>query len=76
MPSGSYPNPLLRTYNLIAAYSIGPLTMPSSSDASDRFKEISSWISSAHDLDQHLELIIGTVSQMMRAKVVSLMLAD
>ena len=76
MPSGSYPNPLLRTYNLIAAYSIGPLTMPSSSDASDRFKEISSWISSAHDVDQHLELIMGTVSQMMRAKVVSLMLAD
>jgi transcriptional regulator with GAF, ATPase, and Fis domain len=49
---------------------------PSSSDASDRFKEISSWISSAHDVDQHLELIMGTVSQMMRAKVVSLMLAD
>ena len=48
----------------------------SSSDASDRFKEISSWISSAHDVDQHLELIMGTVSQMMRAKVVSLMLAD
>ncbi len=49
---------------------------PSSSDASDRFKEISAWISSAHDVDQHLELILGTVSQMMRAKVVSLMLAD
>lgn len=42
----------------------------------DRFKEISSWVSSAHDLDQHLGLILGTVSQMMHAKVVSLMLID
>ena len=44
--------------------------------SSDRFKEISSWVSSAHDLNQHLELIMGTVSQMMRAKWVSLMLVD
>ena len=50
---------------------------PSSSDNStDPFKEISSWVSSTHELDQHLELILGTVSQMMRARIVSLMLVD
>ena len=52
-------------------------TKPSIPDTPpDRFKEISSWVSFAHDLDQHLGLILGTVSQMMRAKVVSLMLTD
>ena len=49
-------------------------TLPETS--SDRFKEISSWVSSAHGLNQHLELIMGTVSQMMRTKWVSLMLVD
>jgi len=50
---------------------------PSISDNStDRFKEISSWVSSAHDLDQHLELIMGTIIQMVRTRVVSLMLVD
>jgi len=50
---------------------------PSDSDNSkDRFREISSWVSSVHDLDPHLELIMGTVIQMMRAKVASLMLVD
>jgi len=50
---------------------------PSNSDNStDRFKEISSWVSSVHDLDQHLDLIMGTVIQMMRTRTVSLMLVD
>lgn len=48
----------------------------SAETSSDRFKEISSWVSSAHDLNQHLELIMGTVTQMMRAKWVSLLLVD
>jgi Nif-specific regulatory protein len=42
----------------------------------DRFKEISSWVSSVQDLDQRLEPIIGTLAQMLRAKIVSLMLID
>ncbi len=50
---------------------------PSNSDNStDRFKEISSWVSSVHDLDQHLELIMGTVLQMMHTRVVSLLLVN
>jgi len=50
---------------------------PSNSDSSsERYKEISSWVSSVHDLDQHLELIMGTIIQMMRTRVVSLMLTD
>ncbi len=42
----------------------------------DRIKEISAWISSVHDLDQLLELIIETATQMMNAKASSLMLVD
>jgi Nif-specific regulatory protein len=50
---------------------------PSNSDTTtDRFKEISSWVSSVHDLDQHLDLIMGTIIQMMRTRAVSLMLVD
>jgi len=50
---------------------------PSKPDTStDRFKEISSWVSSVHDLDQHLDLIMGTIIQMMRTRAVSLMLVD
>jgi Nif-specific regulatory protein len=49
---------------------------PISDNQPDRFKEISSWVSSAHDLDPHLELIMGTVVQMMHTRVVSLLLLD
>ncbi|RLC30735.1 MAG: Fis family transcriptional regulator [Deltaproteobacteria bacterium] len=42
----------------------------------DPFGEISSWVSSAHDLDHHLDLILTTIRQMMRARVVSLLLVD
>ncbi len=47
-----------------------------SDNSKDRFKEISSWVSSAADLDRHLELILGTVVQMVHAKIVSLLLKD
>ncbi len=42
----------------------------------DRFQEISSWVSSGHELDQHLELIMATVTQMTRAKTACLLLLD
>lgn len=46
-------------------------------DASiDRLKEISTWVSSVQDLDQLLELIIETATQMMQAKASSLLLLD
>jgi Nif-specific regulatory protein len=41
-----------------------------------RLKEISSWVSCVHDLDQLLELIIDTATDMMAAKASSLMLLD
>jgi Nif-specific regulatory protein len=41
-----------------------------------RLKEISSWVSSVHDLDQLLELIIDTATEIMAAKASSLMLLD
>ena len=50
---------------------------PLSFDASiDRIKKISAWISSVHDLDRFLELIIETATQMMNVKNSSLMLLD
>ncbi|MGD9371582.1 MAG: sigma 54-interacting transcriptional regulator, partial [Desulfobacterales bacterium] len=42
----------------------------------DRLKEISTWVSSVHDLDQLLELIIETATRMMDAKASSLLLLD
>ena len=42
----------------------------------DRFKEISTWVSSVQDLDQLLELIIETATRMMDAKASSLLLLD
>ena len=42
----------------------------------DRLKEISSWVSSVLDLDQLLELIIESGTQMMNAKATSLLLLD
>jgi Nif-specific regulatory protein len=42
----------------------------------DRLKEISSWVSSVLDLDQLLELIIESGTQMMNAKASSLLLLD
>jgi GAF domain-containing protein len=42
----------------------------------DRMKEISTWVSSVHDLDQLLELIIETATRMMDAKASSLLLLD
>ena len=42
----------------------------------DRFKEISTWISSVLDLDELLELIIEKATRMMQAKASSLMLLD
>jgi Nif-specific regulatory protein len=39
-------------------------------------KEISSWVSSVQDLDQLLELILKTATQMMQAKASSLLLLD
>jgi Nif-specific regulatory protein len=42
----------------------------------DRIKEISAWISSVHDLDRFLELILETATQMMNVKDSSLMLLD
>ncbi len=50
------------------------MTSTTSDNSTDRFKEISSWVSSATDLDQHLELILGTVAQMVHPKIVSLLL--
>ena len=47
-----------------------------SDNSTDRFKEISSWVSSATDLDQHLELVLGTVVQMVHARIVALLLQD
>jgi Nif-specific regulatory protein len=41
-----------------------------------RFKEISTWVSSVLELDQLLELIIDTATDMMQAKASSLMLLD
>ena len=41
-----------------------------------RLKEISSWISCVHDLDQLLELIIDTTTEIMAARASSLMLID
>jgi Nif-specific regulatory protein len=45
-------------------------------DSIDRFKEISTWVSSVHDLDQLLELIVETATHMMDAKASSLLLLD
>jgi len=42
----------------------------------DRFKEISTWVSSVNNLDQLLELIVETATQMMNAKASSLLLVD
>ena len=42
----------------------------------DRLKEISTWVSSVQDLDQLLELIIETATDMMDAKASSLLLLD
>ena len=42
----------------------------------NRLKEISSWVSSVLDLDQLLELIIESGTQMMNAKASSLLLLD
>jgi Nif-specific regulatory protein len=51
--------------------------MPITADSSiDRFKEISTWVSSVQDLDQLLELIIETATRMMDAKASSLLLLD
>ena len=41
-----------------------------------QIKEISSWVSSVHDLDQLLELIIESATRMMHAKASSLLLLD
>jgi Nif-specific regulatory protein len=50
---------------------------PSTPEASiDRLKEISTWISSVHDLDRLLELITETAARMMNAKAGSLLLLD
>lgn len=48
---------------------------PSSSSIS-RLKEISRWISSVNDMDQLLELIIYSATEMMQAKASSLLLVD
>ena len=50
-----------------------PLPLESSID---RFKEISIWVSSVHNLDQLLELIVDTATRMMNAKASSLLLLD
>lgn len=42
----------------------------------DRLKEISSWISSAHDLDNLLTLIVETAARAMNARAGSLLLLD
>ena len=42
----------------------------------ERLREISSWISSVHDLDQLLELIIESAASMVKAKASSLLLLD
>ncbi|MBW1802182.1 MAG: sigma 54-interacting transcriptional regulator, partial [Deltaproteobacteria bacterium] len=42
----------------------------------ERIKEISTWVSSALDLDELLEHIIDTATRMMRAKASSLLLLD
>lgn len=42
----------------------------------DRFKEISTWVSSVNNLDQLLELILETATRMMNAKASSLLLVD
>jgi len=46
------------------------------SSSIDRLREISNWVSSVHDLDQLLELIIETATRMMDAKASSLLLLD
>jgi Nif-specific regulatory protein len=45
-------------------------------DSIDRFKEISTWVSSVHNLDKLLELIVETATHMMNAKASSLLLLD
>lgn len=42
----------------------------------NRFKEISTWVSSVHDADRLLELIVETATRMMNAKASSLLLVD
>lgn len=42
----------------------------------DRFKEISTWVTSVNNLDQLLELIVETATRMMNAKASSLLLVD
>jgi Nif-specific regulatory protein len=50
----------------------------SSSDAAliAHLKEISTWVSSVHDLDKLLELIIESAARVMQAKAASLLLVD
>lgn len=52
----------------------GRSSIPDSTTA--YFKEISTWVSSVHDLDNLLELIIDTATRMMKAKASSLLLLD
>jgi Nif-specific regulatory protein len=42
----------------------------------NQLREISSWISSAHDLDQLLQLVVETATRAMKAKAGSLLLLD
>ena len=42
----------------------------------NQIREISTWISSVQDVDQILELIIETATQMMKAKASALLLVD
>ena len=53
-----------------------PAAQPSPGTSIDQLKEISSWVSSVHDLDQLLELIIESATRMMNAKASSLLLID
>ena len=52
-------------------------SIPPHSDISiDQLKDISAWVSFAHDLNQLLELILETGARIMRAKASSLLLLD
>ncbi len=52
------------------------MSVTKSETSLERLKEISSWISSVHDLDQLLELIIESAASMVKAKASSLLLLD
>jgi Nif-specific regulatory protein len=52
------------------------MSLVKSETSLERLKEISSWISSVHDLDQLLELIIESAAGMVKAKASSLLLLD